>query len=477
MRIACYARFSSELQDPRSISDQLAALKDYAGRQQGWQIVEEFTDAAISGASMVNRPGLQQLITSAKEKQFDAVLTENMDRLARDLADSAALHKQLSYLGIPIITLADGQMDKTRVAIKGLVASIFLDDLAQKTRRGQAGRVRAGRIPGGRLYGYDVVPGEDRGQRVINDAEAATVRRIYAEYTAGKPPLRIVHDLNAQAIPGPRGGPWNVSTLIGSAKRKNGLLNNPLYAGRIIYNRQRFLKDPATGRRQARLNPETEWLTQDVPELAIVDQAVWQAAQTLRAGRTPQHRAEQHRRPKHLLSGMMVCTVCGGSMVIRTWTRGIPYFGCSSRMNRAGCTNDRNVPAREVEERVLIALRKHLSAPDVIEAAVETYREERKRLSREAAKARGSIERELADTKRKLARAMDAMLNAHDDVRNYTPQISALSSKQTQLEAQLAQANGPDLVELHPHAAQHYAGQVAAIQEALTAGDAAGLEA
>jgi DNA invertase Pin-like site-specific DNA recombinase len=51
MRVAIYARFSSDLQDIRSIADQLALAREHAARQ-GWHVVAEFTDAAISGASM-----------------------------------------------------------------------------------------------------------------------------------------------------------------------------------------------------------------------------------------------------------------------------------------------------------------------------------------------------------------------------------------------------------------------------------------
>ena len=107
-------------------------------------------------------------------------------------------------------------------------------------------------------------------------------------------------------VPGPRGDHWNVSALIGSAKRRNGLLNNSLYAGRITYNRQHFIKDPATGRRQARANPQDQWLTQEVPELAIVSTDEFDRAQVLRAARVRPHPV-YHRRPKHLLSGLLVC--------------------------------------------------------------------------------------------------------------------------------------------------------------------------
>ena len=60
MRVAIYARYSSDLQDVRSIADQLGLLRDHAARQ-GLDVVAEFTDAAVSGASLHNRPGLLAL--------------------------------------------------------------------------------------------------------------------------------------------------------------------------------------------------------------------------------------------------------------------------------------------------------------------------------------------------------------------------------------------------------------------------------
>src|SRR5262249_3143875 len=115
-------------------------------------------------------------------------------------------------------------------------------------------------------------------------------------------------------------------------ERRNGLLNNSLYAGRITYNRQRFVKNPATGRRQARTNPQDQWHTKDVPELAIVSADVWQAAQERRA--IASHpRPQYHRRPKHLLSGLLMCGACRAPMIVRTRMRGVVYFGCSVRMN------------------------------------------------------------------------------------------------------------------------------------------------
>jgi hypothetical protein len=105
--------------------------------------------------------------------------------------------------------------------------------------------------------------GEERGRCAINASEAEIVRRAFREYASGKGPLGIVQDFNREGVKGPRGGRWNASALLGSPKRGNGVLNNELYRGVIVYNRRRFLKDPATGKRIARENPASEWHRQD----------------------------------------------------------------------------------------------------------------------------------------------------------------------------------------------------------------------
>ena len=182
-----------------------------------------------------------------------SLITESLDRLSRSQADIAALYERLQFLGVRIETLADGAVSEIHVGLKGTMSALFLKDLAQKTRRGQIGRVKAGRIPGGKSFGYEVIKdGDDRGRRAISPTEADIVRRIFREYATGKGPLAIVRDLNYESVPGLSGRHWNASALLGSLKRRNGILNNELYVGQIVYNRQRFLKDPASGKRIAR---------------------------------------------------------------------------------------------------------------------------------------------------------------------------------------------------------------------------------
>ena len=237
-------------------------------RKAGWQVIEEYADHATSGASLL-RPGVQALITDALRGRFQIVLAEAMDRLSRDQEDIAGLYKRMAYADVKIVTLSEGEVTHLHVGLKGAMNALFLKDLADKTRRGQRGRVEMGKSGGGRCYGYDVARQIDaagdpvRGDRTIDEVKAQVIRRIFRDYAAGKSPKRIATELNGEGIAAPSGGEWGFSTINGNAKRGTGILNNELYIGRLIWNRQRFIKDPDTGRRQSRPNPEGDWIIHD----------------------------------------------------------------------------------------------------------------------------------------------------------------------------------------------------------------------
>lgn len=467
MRVAIYARFSSDLQDRRSIVDQAAACRERAIRER-WNVVAVFTDAAISGASMANRPGLLDLMRAAEAAAFDAVLCESLDRLSRDMEDIAGLHKRLSFRGIDIFTLADGPVNKLQVGLRGVIGSIFLDDLAQKTRRGLLGRVREGKSPGGRIYGFTTV----EGALTVVPEQAQIVRRIFREYCEGRSPLSIVADLNRERIPAPRGSQWAASTINGSRKRANGIIACRVYIGEFVYGRQRNTKDPASGKVQKRLRPESEWIVQPMPQLAIVDRALFEAAQERRK-RACQVRLSQRRRPKHIFSGLVRCGCCGGAMIMTNKLR----LACSARVNKRTCDNARTIPLLEVESRVLTALQQRLLAPDVVAQAVEAYRAERSRVAAEQARAGRLHARELADIDRKIARVIDIIENndhSREAARALTARVGDLERARTDLLARSPAPIDDQTLALHPRAAERYHRKVEQIRDALSKGDEAG---
>ena len=310
-RAAIYARYSTDLQNDRSIEDQVAVCRAYTERTK-LAVVEVYADRAQSGSSTVNRLAWQKLMRDADAGRFDIVLSEDVDRVSRDQADYHAAVKRLAFLGIKIHTAHGGEITGIEGSVRAMMGALFLENLAHKTRRGLAGVVRSGRHAGGRAYGYRLVPGKP-GEFTIDDNEAAIVRRIFGAYNAGRTPRDIAHDLNRDGIAGPRGGEWNASTVNGNKARGVGILQNELYAGRIVWNRTRKIRSPDTGKRLQRPNPSTAWHQQDAPQFAIVDRAVFDAAQKRKADRSIGH-PSQHRQPRHLLSGLLKCAACSAGM-------------------------------------------------------------------------------------------------------------------------------------------------------------------
>ena len=265
MRAAIYARYSSEMQKDASIEDQLRLCRERA-KQDSWTVVSEYSDRATSGSSMQNRPGLQTLMRDSRGAKFDVIICESLDRLSRDQEDIAGMYKRLRHVDIEIVSLAEGVVTELHIGLKGTMNALFLRDLAHKIRRGQRGRVEIGRFPGGISYGYEVVREltadgtVEHGKRRINPAQAIVIQRIYDEYAVGRSPRMIAAGLNRDRVPSPRHGNWNASTINGNRGRGYGILQNELYRGTLVYNRVRMVRDPETGKRLSRLNPENKWI-------------------------------------------------------------------------------------------------------------------------------------------------------------------------------------------------------------------------
>ena len=227
MRVSIYARYSSDLQRAVSIEDQVLVCTERVVREK-WTLAATYTDRGISGASHL-RPGYQKLLEGARKGEFDIVLAEDQEHVA-------SFFKLMSFAGIRIVTLTEGEISELHVGLKGTMNALFLKDLADKTRRGLRGRIEQGRSGGGLCYGYTIVENGERGGREIVQAEAAVVRRIFADFAAGKSPRRIAAELNREGTPGPGGRPWGDTTIRGHALRGTGVLRNELYVGRLVWN-------------------------------------------------------------------------------------------------------------------------------------------------------------------------------------------------------------------------------------------------
>ena len=411
MRIGIYARYSTDMQSLASIEDQIRLCTERAKRE-GWKVVNCYTDHATSGASMM-RPGLQMLMQDVAVGKLDLVLAEALDRISRDQEDIAGIFKRLCFAGARIVTLSEGDISHLHIGLKGTMNALFLKDLADKTRRGLRGRVENGKSGGGNCFGYDVVyspgPRDDtaRGERKINEEQARVVERIFREYLAGHSPKAIAQRLNREGVKGPTGNGWGPSTIHGNRQRGTGILNNELYIGRLVWNRLRYIKDPDTGKRVSRLNPEDEWVTAEVPEMRIIDQELWDAVKA-KQGKInhPKKAFHEKQRPKNLFSYLIKCGECGGgcSMVSQT------HIGCSNARNKGTCDNRLTVAREKLETAVLGALTDHLMDPELCAAFCEDYRQHANRLRQEHNAALDGYRREHEMATQELDRLIDQLL-------------------------------------------------------------------
>jgi site-specific DNA recombinase len=397
-RAALYSRFSTDLQSAASCEDQLRTLREECARR-GWTVAREFRDAAISGASMFNRPALIDMLREAEHGGFDVVMAEALDRLSRDDADMPTIRKRLAFHNVGIFTLSEGDVQILHVALKGAMNAMFLEENVRKSKRGMAGVIADGRHAGGRVYGYRPVPGEP-GRLVIHEAEAAIVRRIFADYIAGHSPRAIALRLNAEGVPGVN-GKWKRGAIKGNAGW--GMLHNRIYAGELVWNRRRSRKDPQTGKRGYVPNPPSEWRRQDVPELRLIDDATWRAAQDRAAGLSGRRGAG--RRPQRLFSGLLRCATCGGPM----HSYGKLYYGCYAHHYARECPNVRMIRETEILDRALAGLTRELLSPAARRSAARAFRAEMARLHGESDGRRPALTAAIADASKRIARLVAAV--------------------------------------------------------------------
>jgi site-specific DNA recombinase len=473
MRAVIYARFSSELQRDASIQDQVRLCRARID-QEGWEYLHAYTDRAVSGASAL-RPAYQSLLEDARRGAFDIVVAEALDRLSRDQEDVAALFKRLRFAGIRLFTLAEGEISELHVGLKGTMNALFLKDLAEKTRRGLEGRVREGRSGGGLCFGYEVVREHDlrgepiHGGRKINQLEATIVCRIFTEFAAGKSPRRIAVDLNRDHVPGPRGGEWDTSTINGNAARGTGILNNELYIGRLVWNRLRYIKDPETGRRISRLNDPSRLVVQDVPELRIISQDLWDAVkqrQHLLKRNTRPDLADKpfwaRQRPRFLITGLAKCGECGSSYVKISAN----LFGCAAARNRGTCSNRVNIRLDTLEQMILDGLRHRLMAPDLFKTFCEEFHREVNRLRTDGNAANEAKRNELGRVERRVRRIIEVIAEDDAPIRSLKQELVALEERQLELQRELATTEAPAPL-IHPNLAEVYRQRVEQLHGAL----------
>jgi site-specific DNA recombinase len=393
-RVGAYARYSSELQNARSVEDQLRVCREHAARLGGRiDNALVFSDAALSGSNTV-RPGLQAMLGAVERGEIDVVIVEDLSRIGRDVGDNDRTIKTFQSHGARLLALGGYDSGNEDSFLTGVVLSAvgeqYLRDLRKKTRRGMNALFQAGMSTGGSAYGYRSVSADDGTERrrlEVDPATAPTVRRIFDLFVAGHPQRAIAERLNAEGVKSPRGGKWTHFTT-------RTILRNEIYAGVVIFGRREWLRDKTTGKRRYVERPKSEWRKRTVPELRIIDAETWAAAQSLVQQTARAFKQGKRSKRGYPLSGLLACGECRSPMVIGG---GGKYYGCSGRRTGRGCTNRAALRERDARRWLMDQLAGVVGEPAMLEA-----------LRSEWAKSIGDGDRELRSELAKRRAALTA---------------------------------------------------------------------
>ena len=394
MIAAIYVRKSTEqsgvADEQKSVARQIDHARQYAAAK-GWQVDDAsvFVDDGISGAEFANRPGFLRLMNALKPRPpFQALIMSEESRLGREAIETAYALKQLVQAGVRVFfyledreRTLDSPTDKIMLSLTAFADELEREKARQRTYDTMIRKARAGHVTGGRVFGYDnveILGADGRRSHVIrriNDAEAAVVRRIFEACAAGDGLTRITKALNEDRVPAPRPQQRRPVGWAGSSVRE--VLLRPLYRGEIVWNQTR--KRDGWGQANRRTRAAGEWVRIPAPELRIVPEALWHAAQERFTERQMKYaqggRRRQDIESPYLLSGFARCGTCGGSLAVHSRQHGgtrARFYGCIAFWKRGSrvCANNLVGRIDVVDTEVLATLHDDVFRPAVVEEAI-----------------------------------------------------------------------------------------------------------
>lgn len=381
VRAALYARYSSDQQRATSIDDQFRNCRRRADAE-GWKIVQEFADAAMSGSD-ASRPQYQAMLSVAAKREFDVLIIDDLSRLTRDSVEQERTIRRLEFQGLRIVATSDGYDSESKArkvhrGVKGLMNEIFLDDLRERVHRGLYGQAQKGYWCGGRPYGFKLKPIVDPSQRdaygqparigtvlEIDPEQAPIVQEMFERYVEGASCTKIAAELNVRGVPSP-GSNWKrrvrrARGWMNSAVRT--ILLNPLYTGCVRWNVSQFVRDPDTGSYKRRRRPESDWHEFQDESLRIVsDEQFERARSRTRYRKNPDKRLKSGYKPKYLLSGLLICDQCGSHYVLAD----ARAYACSSYVNggSGACSNGVRIRRDALQTTILGRVNSDLLSPE-----------------------------------------------------------------------------------------------------------------
>ena len=360
--MAAYCRVSTNNEDQLlSFDNQVQYYTEYIANKPNYTMAGIYADEGISGVSTNRREQFKKMIKDCEDGKIDMVITKSISRFARNTQDCLQYSRKLKNLGIGIYFEKENinTLDAAGELLFTIMSSLAQEEsrsISENCRWGIRTKFKQGvmHLNANHFLGYDK---DDKGNLVINEAQAAIVRRIYREFMNRLNPETIAARLTDEGVPGCMGEPkWAVSTIM-------HILENEKYKGDALL--QKYYTSDFLSKKSVRNHGQVEQVYVKDSHPPIIERELWEAVQ-LEIERRRLFRERHNLRTlgrytdEQPFTCRVVCGKCSAVYWRRTWTRGsrkIRVWQCGKRYQKkgvAGCKGC-NLFEKDLEKAFLTA--------------------------------------------------------------------------------------------------------------------------
>ena len=339
-RVCAYVRVSTTNSSQLdSLENQKVYFETLYANREDVDFLGVYYDKGISG-SKADRPSFQAMLEACRQGQIDLIHTKSISRFARNTMTVLEVSRELKTLGVGIYfeeqninTLSNE--GEVMLSVLASLAEEELESMSTNQRWAFQKKFQRGElvINTKRFMGYDV---DDKGDLVVNEAEAQIVRRIFQLYLDGMGMHRIAKLLNQEKVPTVTGAKWHDTTI-------RQMLRNEKYMGSALL--QKYHTPWVNGSRKLNEGELEQYLIEDNHE-PIVSKEMWQAVQEKFDRKSRKQGANQTYR----FTSMLKCQYCGSTLKRQVSYKKQIIWCCSKyiREGKASCQGMR-VPEKAIE--------------------------------------------------------------------------------------------------------------------------------
>lgn len=349
LRLAAYCRVSSDSADQlHSFAAQIKHYKGYEKMHPEYKLVDIYADEGLSGTCLEKRDDQKRLIQDCKRGKIDRIITKSVSRFARNTAELLAMLRELKEIGVSVYFEEQG-IDTNKLNMEMIVT--FPGMAAQQESESISGNMRWSykkRMESGDFncctpaYGYDLV----NGQLIINEDEAAVVRRIYDLYLQGMGMQAIAELLSKENVPRKYSfQKWSSHTI-------KYILNNERNIGDALLQKE-YTTETIPFKHKINHGELPQYYVENANP-AIITKEIYAKAQELQKQKISNDKLRKKQFP---LSKVLRCPDCGQTFR-RVAVRGSVYWICSSQASRKSECTHRRVKEKSVYEAFQIMMNK-----------------------------------------------------------------------------------------------------------------------